>query len=62
MIPVQAVAPIAEGIVGLLADYIASTKEPPAEVAAAWRRLTQRVIEVDKYVQALRPVPEHERG
>lgn len=57
MIPVQAIAPIAEGIVKLLSDYIASTKEPPGEVVAAWRRLSLRVAEVDKYVQSLPPVP-----
>lgn len=61
MIPVQAVAPIAEGIVKLLADYIASTKEPPLEVVAAWRRLSARVVEVDAYVQSLPTVPDEGR-
>lgn len=58
VIPVQAIAPIAEGIVKLVADYIKSTKEPDAEVVAAWRRISHRVIEIDAYVQSLLQVPE----
>jgi hypothetical protein len=56
MIGAKEAAGVAEAAIGILTDYMASLREPDAEVIAAWQRIAAKVSEGNAIVQAIEPV------